>query len=69
MAEKLAYNIEEAAEACGVSESTIWREVRAGLLVTCKIRGTTVIRRGRILAYLRKREQEALRLSGRPAAA
>jgi excisionase family DNA binding protein len=57
MTEKLSYSIPSAAAQLDVSESTVWRLVRDGELQTAKIRGATVIRRGRLLAYLRKAEQ------------
>ncbi len=40
---KLAYNLPEAAAACGVSVDTVIREIHAGRLVAVYLRGRRVI--------------------------
>lgn len=41
---KLCYTIQEAAQATGVSVTTIWRQIRNGELTTFKWCGRTLIR-------------------------
>lgn len=50
----LAYNVRDAGKTLGgLSESTVWRMIRAGELVSTKAaRGRTVIRREVLVAYL-----------------
>ncbi|MEC7797836.1 MAG: helix-turn-helix domain-containing protein [Pseudomonadota bacterium] len=49
---KLAYGIEEAAQAIGVGKSTIWRWVHDGRVKTIKLGGRTLIRREELMRLL-----------------
>lgn len=52
VAEKLAYHVVEAAEAIGLSESTLWREIKAGNLQSIKAGGRRLILKTDLEAYL-----------------
>lgn len=61
---KLAYRVDEAADAIGVSRSTIYELVRAGELELGKIAGRSVIKRDQIEAYFSRHYQTAGSLKG-----
>lgn len=56
---RLAFNIDEAGVAIGVSRATIYRLVKAGELRTLRLGVRTVIRREVLAAYLDRHEQAA----------
>ncbi|WP_313453168.1 helix-turn-helix domain-containing protein [Brevundimonas sp.] len=49
---KLAYGIEEAAQAISVGKSTIWRWIHDGRVKTIKLGGRTLIRREELMRLL-----------------
>jgi excisionase family DNA binding protein len=55
--EKLAYTIQEAAQATGVHKATIWKRVKEGDLTTFKWCGRTLIRAEVLRAALDRAEQ------------
>lgn len=42
---KLAYNVDEAAAALGMSDSTVWLMIKEGFVAAKKVRGRTLIAR------------------------
>ena len=49
---KLAYRISEAAEATGVSRSTLYKEIKAGRLKKTRLAGRTVILAGELQKFV-----------------
>lgn len=65
---KLAYRIDEAASAIGVSRSTIYELVALGELELGKVAGRSVIRREQLEAYFARAYQPATTPRSRHAA-
>ena len=55
MTEKLAYRVPEVADMLGLSDPTVWRMIRDGEIMALKARGTTLITREAVHAYLASR--------------
>lgn len=54
--DKLAYRMDEAAAATGLSKPTLYRMVRRGELTTFKVGQRTLIRREVLVAFLERQE-------------
>ena len=52
--EKLAYTVEEAAFALGLSERTVWTMIKEGDLKSFPMRGRTLIRREELLGAINR---------------
>jgi excisionase family DNA binding protein len=59
MADHLSYSVDGAAEAIGISKTTIWRLVQAGELRTFKIGGRTLIRADELQAFIDRKSRSA----------
>lgn len=52
--QKLAYTIQQAADAIGISRSSLYEEIKDGEIVTFRTKGRVLIRHETLVAYLDK---------------